>query len=58
MVIFLDAKRGVRATVVIGEAAPIRAGRGTCLDGVDIVAAARNLYGKLQDFFWDRREIC
>ena len=49
MVIFLDAKRGVRASFVIGGAAPIRAGRDICLDGDAIVAAAEKLYANVSE---------
>jgi hypothetical protein len=51
MVIFLDAKRGVRATVVIGGAAPIRAGRDVCLDTDAIVANVKKLYANTLELF-------
>ncbi len=47
--IFLDAKRDVRVTVVIGGAAPIRAGRDVCLDGGCIVASRQKLYGNARE---------
>jgi hypothetical protein len=57
MVIFLDAKRGVRATVVIGGAAPIRAGRDVCLDGEAIVATGEKLYENARRIFSPRAQI-
>jgi len=51
MVIFLDAKCGVRATVVIGGAAPIRAGRDVCLDTDAIVANVKKLYANTLELF-------
>src|SRR5471030_1893405 len=57
MVIFLDAKRGVRATVVFGGAAPNRAGRDVCLDGAAIVATGEILDAKCADLFSARARI-
>jgi hypothetical protein len=51
MVIFLDAKRGFRATVVFGGAAPNRAGLGSCLDGGTIGAAGEKLDADASDLF-------
>ena len=44
-------KRGVRATVVFGGAAPNRAGRDICLDEETIVAAEENLDANVRVFF-------
>src|ERR1700676_5108063 len=48
MVIFLDAKRGVRAAVGPGGSAPGRAVQGFALTGAAIVAPAYRLYAKVE----------
>jgi hypothetical protein len=57
MVIFLDSKRGVRATFVFGGAAPNRAGLDVCLDETAIVAAPEKLYEIAPELFSAPRQI-